>query len=179
MKSVLKRGVLLATVVVGGAMVAAPSVAGAAPKPPKPPATKAKVVGTVKIDKKDPSIGYVLAQYRCTVKDPVNDPAHLWVSVKQSQSGKKDKAIEAEGSGGGQVAKRWADSHRNPVVCDGKTRTSRFTVDQVEGKAGAYGTLVKGQAWVQFCLFDDTTPKGDGQTDFGQPVSSMVWKNIH
>jgi hypothetical protein len=177
MKAVLKRGVLLATVVVGGAMVVAPSVAGAAPKPPT---TKAKVVGTVKIDKNDPSIGYVLAQYRCTVKaDPVNDPAHLWVSVKQSESGKKDAAIEAEGSGGGQVAKRWSDSHRNPVVCDGKTHTSRFTVDQVEGKAGAYGTLVKGKAWVQFCLFDDTTPKGDGQTDFGQPVSSMVWKNIH
>jgi hypothetical protein len=176
MKSVFKRGVLLATVLVGGAMVAAPAVAGAAPKPPT---TKAKVVGTVKIDKKDPSIGYVLAQYRCTVKDPIADPSHLWVSVKQSETGKKDPAIEGEGSGGSAVAKRWSDSHRNPVVCDGKTHTSRFTVDQVEGKAGAYGTLVKGKAWVQFCLFDDTTPKGDGQTDFGQPVSSMVWKNIH
>jgi hypothetical protein len=176
MKSVLRRGVLLVTMLSAGAVVAAPSVAGAAPRPPS---TRAKVVGTVKIDKKDPSVGYVLAQYRCTVKDAANDPAHLWVSVKQSDSGKKDPAIAQEGSGGAKVAARWSDSHRNPVTCDGKTHTSRFTVDQVEGKAGVYGTLVKGKAWVQFCLFDDTTPKGDGQTDFGQPVSSMVWKNIH
>jgi hypothetical protein len=176
MKRVLRSGLLLAGVLSAGAVVAAPSVAGAAPKPPS---TRAKVVGTVKIDKKDPSIGYVLAQYRCTVKDPVNDPSHLWVSVKQSESGAKDAAIAEEGSGGGHVAARWSDSHRNPVVCDGKTHASRFTVDQVEGKAGNYGTLVKGKAWVQFCLFDDTTPKGDGQTDFGQPVSSMKWKNIH
>ena len=38
---------------------------------------------------------------------------------------------------------------------------------------------MKGVAWVQFCLFDDTTPQGDGETDFGQPVSSMVWANVH
>src|SRR5262245_54552715 len=69
MKSVLRSGVLLATVLTAGAVVVAPSVAGAAAKPP---ATRAKVVGTVKIDKNDPSVGYVLAQYRCTVKDPVN-----------------------------------------------------------------------------------------------------------
>lgn len=176
MKSVRRGGALLVALLTASAVVVAPSVADAAPKPPK---TRAKVVGTVKIDKKDASIGYVLAQYRCTVKDPVNNPAHLWVSVKQSESGRKDPAISTEGSGGSGVARRWSDSHRNPVVCDGKTRTSRFTVDQVEGKAGLYQTLIKGKAWVQFCLFDDTTPKGDGQTDFGQPVSSMVWKNIH
>jgi hypothetical protein len=32
---------------------------------------------------------------------------------------------------------------------------------------------------VQFCLFDDTTPKGNGTTDFGEPVSSMHWKYVH
>ena len=172
MKSVLRNGALLGAVVAAGTLVLGPTAVGAA----KRPATSAKVVGTVKIDKKNPTIAYVLAQYRCTVTDPANDPAHLWVSVKQNDAGKKDPAIVAEGSGGSGVATRWADSHRNPVVCDGKTHTSRFTVDQVEGKDG-YDPLRKGKAWVQFCLFDDTTPKGDGQTDFGQPVSSMVWKN--
>lgn len=175
MKSGVRKAALLGAALVMGAGLMAPS-AGAAPKPP---ATRAKVVGTVKIDKTDPGVAYVLAQYRCTVKDAVNDPSSLWVSVKQSESGKKDPAIAAEGSGGSGVAVRWSDSHRNPVVCDGKTHTSRFTVDQVEGKAGVYKTLVKGKAWVQFYLFDDTTPKGDGQTDFGTPVSSTVWKNIH
>ena len=61
-----------------------------------------------------------------------------------------------------------------PKNCDGKMHTERFTVDQVEGKA-AWDTLAKGDGWVQFCLFDDTTPMGDGETDFGQPVSSMEW----
>src|SRR4051812_22193058 len=101
MKSVRRSGLLLAGMLAMGAVVAGPSVAGAAPKPPS---TRAKVVGTVKIDKKDPSVGSVLAQYRCTVKDPVNDPSHLWVSVKQSESGKKDPAIADEGSGGSHVA---------------------------------------------------------------------------
>jgi len=75
-------------------------------------------------------------------------------------------------------AARWEDSHRNPIQCDGKNHVARFTVDQLEDKS-AYGTLVKGKAWVQFCLFDDTTPQGNGTTDFGQPVSSMVWANVH
>jgi hypothetical protein len=142
------------------------------------PATSAKVVGTVKIDKEHPRVAYVLAQYRCTVKDKKNDPAHLWVSVKQNNGGTRDPAIAAEGSGGSGVATRWLDSHRNTVICDGKNRVKRFTVDQVEGKSG-YKKLIKGLAWVQFCLFDDTTPKGDGVTDFGQPVSSIVWKRVH
>ena len=62
-------------------------------------------------------------------------------------------------------------------TCDGKNHVARFSVDQLEGKQ-SYGSLVKGTAWVQFCLFDDTTPKGDGETDFGQPVSSTVWVNV-
>ena len=43
----------------------------------------------------------------------------------------------------------------------------------------SYKTLKTGWAWVQFCLFDDTTPKGNGTTDFGEPVSSMLWKYVH
>jgi hypothetical protein len=138
--------------------------------------TSSKVVGTVHIT--SGGTAEVEAQYTCTIADPVNHPGHLWVSVKQNSSGTFDPAVAGEGSGFGGVAARWEDSHRNPITCDGKNHVARFTVDQLEGKQ-AYGTLVKGTAWVQFCLFDDTTPQGDGQTDFGQPVSSMVWVNVH
>jgi hypothetical protein len=156
------------------ALVTMSGPAGAASKK----ATSAKVVGTVKIDRADPSVAHVLAQYRCTIADPVNHPGHLWVSVKQNDAGTVDPKVSEEGSGFGGTATRWEDSHRNEIRCDGKNHTERFDVDQVEGKQ-SYKTLTPGSAWVQFCLFDDTTPQGDGQTDFGQPVSSMVWVGVH
>jgi len=142
----------------------------------KAPTTSSKVVGTVHIT--GAGVAEVQAQYTCTIADPVNHPGHLWVSVKQNAAGTEDAAVAGEGSGFGGIAARWEDSHRNPIQCDGKNHVARFTVDQVEDKS-AYGALVKGQAWVQFCLFDDTTPQGNGTTDFGQPVSSMVWANVH
>jgi hypothetical protein len=166
---------LVGTALAVGALVAGSASPVAAAKRP---ATTAKVVGTVKIDKHRPGVAHVLAQYRCTVKNPTKDPAHLWVSVKQNDAGTRDPAVRAEGSGSSGAATRWQDSHRNPVRCDGKTHTERFAVDQVEGKDG-YKTLIKGRAWVQFCLFDDTTPKGDGVTDFGEPVSSNKWRRVH
>jgi len=172
---VLRSGLLLGALATTAVVVAGPALsAGAAGRGH---GTTAKVVGTVKIDRSDPSVAHVLAQYRCTIADPVGNPGHLWVSVKQNDTGTKDPALAAEGSGGSGTATRWEDSHRNPVTCDGKTHTERFTVDQVE--VAGYKTLTKGVAWVQFCLFDDTTPKGNGTTDFGQPVSSMVWKHVH
>ena len=177
MKSVLKRGVLLATVLVGGAMVAAPGVAGAAPQ-------AADHEGQGRGHGEDRQEG---PEHRLRARavplhreGPDQRPvAPLGLGEAERSRGRRTRRSRPRAPAAAAVAKRWSDSHRNPVVCDGKTHTSRFTVDQVEGKAGLYGTLVKGKAWVQFCLFDDTTPKGDGQTDFGQPVSSMVWKNIH
>jgi hypothetical protein len=142
----------------------------------KTPTTSAKVVGTVRIT--GSGTAEVQAQYSCTIADPVNHPGHLWVSVKQNAAGTQDPAVAGEGSGFGGIAARWEDSHRNAIQCDGKNHVARFVVDQLEDKT-AYGTLVKGVAWVQFCLFDDTTPQGDGETDFGQPVSSMVWAQVH
>jgi hypothetical protein len=162
--------VIAATAVVP---LAAASTAGASYRPPAP-TTKAHVIPIVRLDRHDPSVAHVYATYRCTVADPVNNPGELWVSVKQSDSGRYDPAIAAEGSGFGGVAARWEDSHRNPVNCDGRTHVAAFTVDQIEGKQ-AYKTLKRGLAYVQFCLFDDTTPKGNGTTDFGVPVSSFVW----
>jgi hypothetical protein len=136
--------------------------------------TTDNVIPIVRLDRHDPTVAHVYATYRCTIADPVNHPGHLWVSVKQNDKGSYDKSLEAEGSGFGGVAARWEDSHRNPVNCDGKFHISEFTVDQIEGKQ-AYKTLKRGLAYVQFCLFDDTTPQGNGTTDFGQPVSSMKW----
>ena len=160
-------------------MVAGTASATPAHRPaPKPLPTTAHVIGTVKIDKNDPSVAYVRAAYSCRVADPVGDPAHLWVSVKQNDAGRFDRALEEEGSGGSMTATRWEDSHRNPVTCDGRHHIGKFTVDQIEGKQ-SYKTLKTGWAWVQFCLFDDTTPKGNGTTDFGEPVSSMLWKYVH
>jgi hypothetical protein len=171
------RRLLAGAAITATALVTIAPAAGASSAGTNPKATEAKVIGSVMIDPENPGVAYVLAQYRCTVADPVNDPSHLWVSVKQSADGAFDPELSEEGSGFGGTAARWEDSHRNPVDCDGRTHVDRFTVDQLEGKE-SYGTLTKGVAWVQFCLFDDTTPKGDGQTDFGQPVSSMVWKHV-
>lgn len=141
---------------------------------PRHHSTTAKVIPIVTIDRRDPSVAHVTAIYRCTVADPVNNPGSLWISVKQNDAGSFDRSLTEEGAGWGGTATRWEDSHRNPVTCDGRTHVSRFTVDQVEGKQ-AYKTLTRGVAWVQFCLFDDTTPKGDGETDFGQPLSENTW----
>jgi hypothetical protein len=175
-------------ILAGASIVALAVVSLAGPASAKPTETKtqspgthltsARVIGTVKIDRNDPSVAYVLAKYSCTIADPVNAPGHLWVSVKQNDDATVDPDVAGEGSGFGGIATRWEDSHRDAIQCDGKSHTQRFAVDQIEDKS-SYQTLIKGKAWVQFCLFDHTTPQGDGQTDFGQPVSSMVWAQVH
>jgi hypothetical protein len=81
-------------------------------------------------------------QYSCTAGDT------LWISAKQSKSGKRDKRLKAESSS--EVAATWLDSHRNPITCDNAAHTASFTVDRVE--KGTKGKLRKGQAWVQFCI---------------------------
>jgi hypothetical protein len=166
------RHMLVGAAVAATALGAFVTPASAA-RTPKP--TSAKVVGVVRIG--DDGTATVTARYRCTVADPENDPSELWVSVKQNDAGTVDREVAGEGSGFGGVAARWEDSHRNPVTCDGKLHVDTFIVDQLEDKS-SYGTLVPGRAWVQFCLFDDTTPKGDGENDFGEPVSSMVWRQV-
>ncbi len=163
----LLAGTALAALAIAG--VAAPASAKTHTRP-----TSAFVLGSVTIDPNNPSVATVHARYACTA---VNAPPELWVSVKQNDAGTVDRAVSSEGSGGSRIATRWEDSHRNSLICDGQRHIGTFTVDQVEDKS-SYGTLRKGWAWVQFCLFDDTTPRGNGTTDFGQPVSSMVWKHV-
>ncbi len=126
-----------------GAMISAMALtglAGTASAAPAPKPSVGYVIGAVRIDPNDPTVAYVKAVYRCTEADPVNDPATLWVSVKQNDAGTRDAEISGEGSGWGGVATRWEDSHRNTLDCDGRLHIGTFTIDQIEGKQG-YDTL--------------------------------------
>ena len=112
----------------------------------------AKTIGTVRIENKGTQ-ALVALNYSCKSGN------HLWVSLKQSRSGRRNVRIQREGSGGKKVAKTWLDSHRNPVVCDGKRHQVKFSVDKLE--PGKYGKLRKGVAWLQFCVTDSTKPDMD------------------
>ena len=111
------------------------------------PAFDAKVLGPVLIDRDDPSVAHVRAQYVCDDAETW----HLWVSLKQNEDGTHDEALEGEGSGGGQVADTWLQSHPVDFVCDGKVHVQSFTIDTLEQ---GYGEATDGVGWVQFCLID-------------------------
>ena len=97
-------------------------------------------------------------RYSCASGD------HLWVSLKQSRSGRRDRAIKKEGSGAGHVSATWLDSHRELAVCDGRKRTAQFYVDQLE--PGKYGHLRRGVAWLQFCVTDSKLPEAQSLTTY-------------
>src|SRR3954452_619477 len=121
-----------------------------------PPAKTAKPLGSVKrVSKK---VATLKVKYSCKTGSV------LWISLKQSKSGKKDAALKKEGSS--KVAAAWLQSHRNPIKCDGKSHTKTFTVDKVE--KGSKGKLVAGEAWLQFCV-----TKGESLT-----VSVARWVSV-
>jgi hypothetical protein len=120
----------------------------------------ARTIGTTHISKHGKQ-ATLTVRYSCDRGD------HLWVSLKQSATGKRNPAIQAEGSGGKKVAKTWLDSHRNPVVCDNQRHTARFTVDQKE--PGKYGKLRRGSAWLQFCVTDSSI------TDMNDPRGLVTY----
>jgi hypothetical protein len=136
--------------------------------------TADKLVGVVRIT--SPTTALVQAQYRCT-----GDPSqlHLWVSVKQSADRTADQWLSAPGTGGGvdeqgnplpgPKAAAWSQSHSSvsKLVCNGHTHVAKFKVDQSEQ---GYGVLKKGEAWVQFCLFDQYNQEA--------PVSSMEFLHV-
>jgi hypothetical protein len=109
-----------------------------------PERNEATVISHVTIDKNDPSIAYVKARYTC---QPEID--HLWVSVKQAADGSADPALLQDGSGFGHVAAAWLQAHPTNFTCDGKNHVQTFQVDTTEQ---GYGSLIRGQAYVQFCL---------------------------
>ena len=121
-----------------------------------PPAKTAKPLGSVKrVNKKSATLK---VRYSC------KSGSTLWISLKQSKTGKKDAALKKEGSS--KAAAAWLQSHRNPITCDGATHTAKFKVDKTE--PGSKGKLRSGSAWLQFCVTD-----GDNLT-----VSVAKWVSV-
>jgi hypothetical protein len=128
------------------------------------PYASAKVLGSVKVDKKAKT-ATLRVRYQCSHGDA------LWVSLKQSARAKKAKALTKEGSS--KVAAAWWQSHRDKFTCDGKSHTDKFTIDKVE--PGSKGTLKAGKAWLQFCV----TVPGQSEQDEGELVlSASGWVTV-
>jgi hypothetical protein len=122
--------------------LAACAVAGLASATPTK--TDAQVLGNVRIDPSDSTVGYVTARYICNG----GPGAHLWVSVKQVADRSPDNALRGEGSS--QISAAWSQSHPENVACDGRWHTQTFTVSHAEY---GFGYLAKGQGYVEFCLY--------------------------
>jgi hypothetical protein len=135
----------IGAVVAGCALAVAPVAAFAQEQGGPPPAKTAKPLGSVKrVSKKAATLK---VKYSCKTGSV------LWISLKQAKGGKKNKALKAEGSS--KVSAAWLQSHRNKITCDGKSHTKKFKVDKVE--PGSKGKLVKGNAWLQFCVTQGDT----------------------
>ena len=124
-----------------------------------------QVIGTVRIDKNDPTVAYVTARYICEG----GDGAHVWVSAKQAESTLPEQWLVEEGSGANSAA--WSHSHANTVTCDGKWHVDTFTINQLEW---GWGELRQGQAWVQFCVI----PPGEDPDNGGAITWSMRFAAI-
>jgi hypothetical protein len=103
-------------------------------------------------------------RYRCS------SGQNLWVSAKETAHGYSATKLMKEGSS--RTAAAWWDSHRNRVVCDGKFRSTTFTIDKVE--KGKKGTLVDGSAWVQFCVTN-----GHTEADTVLTLSKSGWVRVN
>lgn len=124
------------------AVVATVPVAAAQEQQNADPHAKAEFLGAVRAARTQATIR---VRYRCNAGEA------LWVSVKQSASGRRDTRLTREGSS--KVASAWWQSHRNRFTCDDRFHTATFTVDKVE--EGSKGRLRTGTAWIQFCVTDD------------------------
>jgi hypothetical protein len=132
----LQRKHLVPTLVVALAAVALPGTAHGQNADPN---AKATFVSKIKVNGKKAALRVT---YRCASGEA------LWVSAKESKSGKKRKALTKQG--GSKDSAAWWQSHRNRFICDGTSHTKTFTIDKVE--PGSKGKLKKGKAWVQFCV---------------------------
>jgi len=133
-------------------------------------ATTVKLVGVVHITGHDSAT--VQAQYRCTGSA---EQTHLWVSAKQSADRTADPRLRTEGSGSGggsYTAAAWEESHPTTLRCDGKNHVQRFVInqDEIHQFGLSSGTLAKGKAYVQFCLFDENFTQ--------EPKSDMTFLNV-
>jgi hypothetical protein len=138
----MKRALLALAIVV----LAAVGTAGLASATPAGK-TDAEVLGNVRIDPTDATVGYVTARYICNGGMTPN--THLWVSVKQTADRSPDPALKGESSSG--ISAAWSQSHPTAqVTCDGQWHAQTFTISQADY---GFGALQQGQGYVQFCLF--------------------------
>ncbi|HEX2128770.1 MAG TPA: hypothetical protein VHF58_06090 [Solirubrobacterales bacterium] len=137
------RSTRLGAAVAVAASLALVPLAQGSPSEGSDPDARAKFVSKIDIQKGGKK-ATLKVRYRC------NGGESLWVSAKQTASGERDAELKEEGSS--EVAAAWLQSHRNKFECDGKRHEARFTIDKVED--GSKGKLVKGEAWVQFCVVD-------------------------
>jgi len=99
-------------------------------------------------------VATVLAKYRCFGG---NEGTHLWVSLKQGGGIKGKTAKQLSNmEGTSKLARAWYDTNavdpsRTTINCNGKWHVHRYTV------AREKGTLHRGSAFLQFCLFDSTS----------------------
>jgi hypothetical protein len=142
----MRRNIVAAASLLALAASVAPTAAQAE-ETPQGPGPEVSWVGDNVVVSADRGEASVLAKFRCYGGE---EGTHLWASVKRGEN------LQAEGSGG--WATSWYDTNYqyqdNPagqtIQCDGRWHATRFTVKRVEGK----GTLDRGPAWVQFCVFD-------------------------
>jgi hypothetical protein len=109
-----------------------------------PTKTDAQILGNVRIDPGDPTVGYLTARYICNG----GPGAHLWVSVKQTADRSPSNLLKGEGSS--EISAAWSQSHPEDVACDGQWHTQTFTISHAEY---GFGYLAAGQGYAQFCLY--------------------------
>jgi len=106
----------------------------------------------------------LIANYRCYGG---NEGTHLWVSLKQGGGIVGDPNALAAQEGTSMIARSWYDSHPEGVICNGTWITQRFTVNREMGFPDSphpqpWEPLWTGDAFLQFCLFDNTAdPTGE------------------
>jgi hypothetical protein len=106
----------------------------------------------------------VLAKYRCYGGD---EGTHLWVSLKQGGDIDKYSAKKlANMEGTSALARSWYDTNvvdpsTVTLTCDGTWQVQRYTLGREKG------TLVKGRAFLQFCLFDSTADPTGQDLSYG------------
>ena len=149
-------GSAAAVLVLGSAAI---SPAAAKPKPYEDP--EVAWVGNNVHVAADGSAAYVIGKFRCFGG---STGTHLWVSVKQGPD------ISEPDHTGSSYADAWYDTNWNfenseaglTNDCDGHWHVTRVTLKQV------FGELVDGPAYVQFCLFDNTSTEDNFPQGFAQ-----------
>ncbi|GAA1446070.1 hypothetical protein [Leifsonia poae] len=154
--------VVAAAVVALGALLGTAAPASASGHEHQPKVTSVNVIGP--IWKTSATTALLFAVYSCT---GTAEQTHVWISVKQNATRTADPALKDEGSGGGHIATAWSQTHAASLTCDGRKHLGAFTVDQ---KEQGYGTLGRGWAYMQFCLFDANYPQ--------EPLSVMQFRRL-